>query len=312
MSCHHGVPSRGRGADTMARTLVSVGLCLWAGWVQAAPIAWTLDANMTRFRVPVATNTEFSLTNNPFQSDSLARSASGTLYSADPVGMIWDVTNGFQIPVGPTSRMMIGDLVMGVNGLWGFSNASQELFFFDFGTSAVTYAQTISGVGGSTITGVAYEGATGDVYLSGNTGLNTDTLYVVPTSSGSATSVGPMANGDALSYFSDIEFDASGTLYAMCKKVPATKSGETGRRGNSYIAHIWWLTPFSWWLTPFSFSGAARCGSSYAATGLVIRHEAMMGGIGARPKASAIPVPCPLRRMRYVAAMAVSGICERV
>lgn len=70
-------------------------------------------------------------------------------------------------------------------------------------------------MGGSTITGVAYEGATGDVYLSGNTGLNTDTLYVVPTSSGSATSVGPMANGDALSYFSDIEFDASGTLYAM-------------------------------------------------------------------------------------------------
>ena len=92
----------------------------------------------------MATNTKFSLPNNPFQSDSLARSASGTLYSADPVGMIWNVTNAFQIPVGPTSRTMIGDLVMGVNGLWGFSNASQELFFFDFGTSAVTYAQTIS------------------------------------------------------------------------------------------------------------------------------------------------------------------------
>jgi len=163
MSCHHVVPLRGRGADIMTRAIVSVGLGLWTGWVQAAPIAWTLDANMTRFRVPVATNTEFSLTNNPFQSDSLARSASGTLYSADPVGMIWDVTNGFQIPVGPTSRMMIGDLVMGVNGLWGFSNASQELFFFG-------------------------------------------------------------------------------------KKVPATKSEETGRRGNSYIAHIWWLTPFSFHL----------------------------------------------------------------
>jgi len=92
MSCHHVVPLRGRGADIMTRAIVSVGLCLWAGWVQAAFIAWTLDANMTRFRVPVATNTEFSLTNNPFQSDSLARSASGTLYSADPVGMIWDVT----------------------------------------------------------------------------------------------------------------------------------------------------------------------------------------------------------------------------
>ena len=87
----------------MTRTLVCVGLCLWAGWGQAAPIAWTLDANRTRFRVPVATNTEFALASNPFQSDSLARSASGTLYSVDPVGMIWDVTNGFQIPVGPTS-----------------------------------------------------------------------------------------------------------------------------------------------------------------------------------------------------------------
>jgi hypothetical protein len=76
MSRHHGVPSWGREVDIMSRALVCVGLCLWAGWVQAAPIAWTLDANMTRFRVPVATNTEFSLPNNPFQSDSLARSAS--------------------------------------------------------------------------------------------------------------------------------------------------------------------------------------------------------------------------------------------
>ncbi len=49
---------------------------------------------------------------------------------------------------------------------------------------------------------------------------------------------------------------------------------------------------------PVTLSRAARCGSIYAATVLVIRHEAMMGGIGARPKASAIPVPWPLRRMR--------------
>ena len=49
---------------------------------------------------------------------------------------------------------------------------------------------------------------------------------------------------------------------------------------------------------PVTLSRAAGCGSIYAATVLVIRHEAVMGGIGARPKASAIPVPCPLRRMR--------------
>lgn len=49
---------------------------------------------------------------------------------------------------------------------------------------------------------------------------------------------------------------------------------------------------------PVTLSRAAWCGSIYAATVLVIRHEAMMGGIGARPRASAIPVPWPLRRMR--------------
>jgi hypothetical protein len=170
---------------------------------------------MTRYNVNVATNAEIAIPNNPFMSDSLARSAAGTLYSADSAGMIWDVTAGFQIPVGPTGRTQIGDLVVGGNGLWGFSNASQELFFFDFGSSGVTSAQVISGLGGATVTGVAYEGSTGDVYLSGNTGLNTDTLFRVPNASAAATTVGSMANGDAFSYFSDIEFDASGTLYAI-------------------------------------------------------------------------------------------------
>ena len=44
---------------------------------------------------------------------------------------------------------------------------------------------------------------------------------------------------------------------------------------------------------PVNLSLAARCGSIYAATVLVISHEAIMVGIGRRPKTSAIPVPCP-------------------
>jgi len=199
----------------MSRILVCLGMLVWSAAAQAAPFAWTLNANMTRFRVDVPTNTEVALASNPFLSDSLARSAVGTLYSADPAGIIWDVTGGFQVPVGPTGRTGIGDLVMGINGLWGFSNTSQELFFFDLGSSAVTSAQGITGLGAATITGVAYEGSSGDVYLSGNTGLNTDTLFRVPNAATAATTVGPMANGDAFSYFSDIEFDATGTLYAM-------------------------------------------------------------------------------------------------
>lgn len=197
------------------RFLACLVVLVWSAGAHAAPFAWTLNANMTRFRVDAATNNEVPLASNPFQSDSLARSASGTLYSADPAGMIWDVTGGFQVPVGPTGRTGIGDLVMGINGLWGFSNASQELFFFDLGSSAVTSAQGITGLGGATITGVAYEASTGDVYLGGNTGLNTDTLFRVPNAATAATTVGPMPNGDAFSYFSDIEFDTTGTLYAM-------------------------------------------------------------------------------------------------
>lgn len=189
-------------------------LALSAGSVQAAPITATLNTNMTRYRVNVPTNAELPLVNNPFQSDSLAQSATGILYSVDSTGVIWDVTT-VPIPVGPTLQSQVADLVYGNGGLWGYSNASQELFFFDLGTSNVTYAQPLIGTSTYTVTGVAWQASTGDVYLSGNTGLNTDTLLRVPNASTSAVVVGAMANSDAASYFSDIEFDAAGTLYAM-------------------------------------------------------------------------------------------------
>ena len=190
-------------------------LAVSAGFVQAAPIAATLNTNMTRYRVNVPTNAELPLVNNPFMSDSLAQSPAGTLYSANSSGVILNVTTG-PIPVGPTLRSQIADLVYGNGGLWGYSNLSKELFFFDLGTSSVTYAQTLIGTSTYTITGVAYQASTGDVYLSGNTGPNTaDMLLHVANSTSTAVSVGAMTNGDAFSYFSDIEFDATGTLYAM-------------------------------------------------------------------------------------------------
>lgn len=192
-----------------------LALCLGAATVQASPMVWTLNTNMTRFAVNAATNAALPIANSPFQSDSLAVSSAGTLYSADANGMIWDVTGAFQIPVGPTSRTQIGDLVAAGTGLWGFSNASQELFHFDLISPGVTSAQVITGLGGSTITGVAHEASTGDIYLSGVTaGPNPDVLFRVPNSATAATTVGPMIHGDSTSYISDIEFDASGTLYA--------------------------------------------------------------------------------------------------
>jgi hypothetical protein len=180
----------------------------------AAPVAVNLNFNMTRYRVDAATNAELFIPSNPFQSDSLALAPGGQLYSADISGNIFNVTVA-AIPVGPTLRTAIADLDYANNGLWGFSNTSRELFFFDLGSSAVTYSQVISGTGALTMTGVAYEPSTGDVYLSGYSTLNTDQLFRVPASSSSATFVGAMPNGDAFSYFADIDFDPSGTLYAM-------------------------------------------------------------------------------------------------
>lgn len=180
----------------------------------AAPVVVDLNLNMTRYRVDAATNAELAIPSNPFQSDSIALAPGGQLYSADTSGNIFDVTVA-PIPVGPTLRTGIADLDYANNGLWGFSNASRELFFFDLGSSAVTYSQVISGTGTLTMTGVAYEPSTGDVYLSGYGALNTDQLFRVPASSSSATLVGAMPNGDAFSYFADIDFGPSGTLYAM-------------------------------------------------------------------------------------------------
>lgn len=189
----------------------SLGLAVSA---MGAPLVHVLNTNQTIDLVNAANNASVPYGTTIFPSQSLALTPGGALYSADPAGILFNVT-GPPIPVGPTGKTQIGDLDYAGNGLWGYSNASSELFFFDLGLSLVTYSQVISLPPAATVTGVAHQASTGDVYLSANNGLNNDFLLRVPSFATSATLIGPMANGDAFSYFADIDFDASGTLYAM-------------------------------------------------------------------------------------------------
>jgi hypothetical protein len=185
---------------------------------QAAPTGWVLKTNQGIDLVNVANNAEAAASSTVFPSDSLAVTPGGTLFSADGGGNLWNVT-GPPIPVGPTMRTQIADLDWAGNGLWGYSNASTELFFFDLGASSITYAATLtlpaSLPAGAIVTGVAHQTGSGDVFLSAHDGLNNDVLLRVPASSTVAQLVGGMAHGDSFSYISDIDFDATGTLHAM-------------------------------------------------------------------------------------------------
>jgi PEP-CTERM motif len=177
-----------------------------------------LNTNQTIDLVNLGSNLGGTVSGAVFPGDSLAVSPAGTLYVADQGGNLWDVTAG-PIPVGPTGRTQIGDLDWDAGGLWGYSNATGELFFFDLGTSAVTSAVTltlpVALPVSALITGVAFQPGTGDVFLSARDGLNNDSLLRVPAASSTALLVGGMAHGDSFSYISDIDFDASGTLVAM-------------------------------------------------------------------------------------------------
>lgn len=175
----------------------------------------TIETTQTLRVVNVATNADVPQWTTPFATDSLAIDLAGSLYSADPNGIVFNVTTSIATPVGPTSFTQIGDLDFAPGGLWGFSNASQDLFFFDLGTTSVTYSVNLSTFAAETVTGVAFDPFSGSVYLSAFANLNADKLYVVAPSATSATFVGNMAQADAGSYISDIDFDPTGTLYAM-------------------------------------------------------------------------------------------------
>lgn len=186
--------------------LVSVSSVFAAG-----PPAWALNYNMQINQVNPANNNEFPFIPSPVQSDSLAANPGGILYVADASGTIYTVQGAMAL--GNVGMGQIADLHYDGGGLWGFSNANDTLFFFDLTTWTVTFSQAItSGLGANTITGVT-RNSTGDVYLSGYTAYNNDSLFML--SGATANLIGTMTHGDAFSYISDIEFDAADNLVAM-------------------------------------------------------------------------------------------------
>lgn len=180
----------------------------------ASPFAYISNTNTTIDLVNMPTNAGPTIGNSLVGSTSLAITPTGVLYAGSANGVVLQV-GGPPIPAGPTGRTQIADLDYENNGLWGFSNTTKELFFFDLGSASVTYSQVISVPSSITFTGVARQSSTGKTFLCGNNGLNSDFLMFVPNFGTSAVPLGAMPNGDAFSYFSDIDFDASGTLYAV-------------------------------------------------------------------------------------------------
>lgn len=198
------------------RFAFSVSIAFASCLVSAAPTGYVMRTTQQIDAVNLATNTEVAVGNAGFPTNSLAVRPNGQLYSADPNGMLFNVTGPVPIPVAPTGFTQIGDLDFAPGGFWGFSNTSQTLFFFSLASTTVTYTATLPALAPYTVTGVAYRPSDGMLFLSGNTGLNQDSLFsIMPTASPTVNLVGAMPNGDAASYFSDIDFDASGTLYAM-------------------------------------------------------------------------------------------------
>ncbi|MFZ4507956.1 MAG: PEP-CTERM sorting domain-containing protein [Fimbriimonas sp.] len=183
--------------------------------VQAAPIVRVVGQNGAKTTINIAPNTETSTGNIGFTTSSLAVDPSGILYSADGGGNLYNVSLATPIFAGSTGYSQIGDLDYASGGLWGFSNTNQVLFFYNFGSSSVTYAAAIPSLAFYNITGVAYKPSNGSVFLSGNSGNNADYLFEVASSSTTASLIGSLAQSDSASYISDIDVAPDGTLYAM-------------------------------------------------------------------------------------------------
>ena len=193
----------------------------------AASVFWVLDGLGGIRQVDPNLNLSpgIALGNPAAQGNSLAIDPQGNLYVAEatggsvppsPPGFLFQVTATSVIPVGSIGYTLIGDLDHSGTGLWGFSNASQSLFFFDLGSLSVTYATSLPALVAHTITGVAYQTASGSVFLSGNTGANQDELFRVDlTPTPNLSLVGSIAHTDGASHVSDIDFDAGGGLYGI-------------------------------------------------------------------------------------------------
>ncbi len=194
-------------------TLLSF-ITLGANLTLAAPSAYTTNFNTSLFLVDIPSNTEAAASSTFFQTDSLALDPGGNLYSADQNGVIWNVTTPGNFPVGPTALGQIGDLDYASGGLYGFSNTTQTLFFFDLTLNTVTSSVVDPALAALTINGVAHRPSDNSIFLSGYDGTNDHLLQFAPSAT-TATYIGMLAHGDSFSYISDIDFDASGTLYAM-------------------------------------------------------------------------------------------------
>ncbi len=181
----------------------------------AGPLARVLTANQQIRNVDMATQTEPLLFTTGLPSESLAMAPGGTMYFADPVGNLWTPTSSGSIPAGSLGLGQIGDLDWANNGLWGFSNANQSLFFYDLGLSAITASYSIPSLSALTVTGVAFRPTDSSIFLTARQGLNNDFLFQVPSASSAANLIGSMPISDAFSYVADIDFDQSGTLYAV-------------------------------------------------------------------------------------------------
>jgi hypothetical protein len=89
------------------------------------------------------------------------------------------------------------------------------LFFYDLGLSSITASYSIPALSALTVTGVAYRPSDSSIFLSARQGLNNDFLFQVPSASSTANLIGSMSIVDAFSYVADIDFDPTGTLYAV-------------------------------------------------------------------------------------------------
>jgi hypothetical protein len=179
------------------------------------PFAKVMSANQQIRNVDMATQTEPLLMTTGLPSESLAVSPGGTYYLADLSGNLWMPTTSGAIPAGSLGFGQIGDLDWANNGLWGFSNANQSLFFYDLGLSSITASYSIPALSALTVTGVAYRPSDSSIFLSARQGLNNDFLFQVPSASSTANLIGSMPIADAFSYVADIDFDPTGTLYAV-------------------------------------------------------------------------------------------------
>lgn len=196
------------------RTLSIVTLAALGSLGSAAPLARVAHNSGALSLVNASSQAEINLWGTGFGTDSLAMDLTGSLYSSDIAGSIYNVTSPVPFLLGATGLGQVGDLDYGNNGLWGYSNSVQSLFFFDFGSNSVSYQTTLTGLAG-TVSGVAYQPSSGSVFLSAYTGYNADSLYEVQASSTTAILKGTMSHSDAFSYIADIDFSASGTLFAM-------------------------------------------------------------------------------------------------